>query len=246
MSVLALALLLQASFESPQAAFQRAEGLYQEQRYEEAVEAYEAMRAQGVEDGTLYYNLGNAYFKAGELGRAILNYERALRLLPGDPDAKANLAYANELRADEVASPPLPAVLGWLVDAYRRLSPSLLAGLLSFAFLAAGGAVSLLLLETSPALRDAAIYGLVAFAILALASGAALTVKVTSAAGQVEAIVLSDNAYVRSGPGASSPRLAEVHEGLKVRVLGEREGWLQVGLDNGLTGWLESDALERI
>jgi uncharacterized protein YgiM (DUF1202 family) len=62
----------------------------------------------------------------------------------------------------------------------------------------------------------------------------------------VEAVVVTENAYVRSGPGESSPRLAEIHEGLKVRVLGEREGFLQVSLANGLTGWVPRGQVERI
>lgn len=246
MRLFALALLLQAAYDNPREAFRKAESLYRDQRYAEAAEAYETMRAQGIEDGVLDYNLGNAYFKAGELGRAILNYERALKRMPGDEDVRANLDFANELLADEDDSPPLPAVIGWAVDLYDRLSPSLLAVVLSVVFLLGGVLVSLLLTEHGAGLRTAFLYTLAVLAVVALGSGAALAAKIVSARGRVEAIVLEDNAYVRSGPGNASPRLAEIHEGLKVRVVGEREGWLQVSLSNGLTGWLPADAIERI
>ena len=83
-------------------------------------------------------------------------------------------------------------------------------------------------------------------AVVALASGGALAAKVSAQSNRVEAIVLTENAYVRSGPGDANPRLAEIHEGLKVRVISEREGWYQVTLANGLTGWLRASELETI
>jgi uncharacterized protein YgiM (DUF1202 family) len=83
-------------------------------------------------------------------------------------------------------------------------------------------------------------------AILALLSGASLIAKSHAQANRVEAVVVTENAYVRSGPGESSPRLAEIHEGLKLRILGEREGFLQISLASGLTGWVPREQVERI
>lgn len=241
-----LVVLLQLSLESPQEAFARAEALYQEQRYEEAAEVYESMRALGIEDVTLYYNLGNAYFKAGKIGLSVLSYERALVLAPSDDDARTNLLYANELVADAVDEAPLPLAVRWAVDVYRSLQPNFLAGILSVAFVLGGMALTLVLYDAWPQWRSAAIVVLVLCATLALASGGALGSKANAAANRVDAIVLTENAYVRSGPGDANPRLAEIHEGLKVRVISEREGWFQVTLANGLTGWLRANEIEII
>ena len=122
------ALLLQAAVESPQEAFARAEAHYQEQRFDDAIAAYEAMRAQGIEDGVLYYNLGNAHFKAGKIGLAVLNYERALELMPGDAETRTNLTFANELIAGDVEPAPLPLVIRWLVQLYSACVPTLSHG----------------------------------------------------------------------------------------------------------------------
>jgi len=241
-----LVVLLQLSLELPQEAFARAEALYQEQRYEEAAEVYESMRALGIEDPTLYYNLGNAYFKAGKIGLSVLSYERALVLAPSDNDARTNLLYANELVADAVDEAPLPLAVRWAVDVYRSLQPNFLAGILSVAFVLGGMALTLVLYDAWPQWRSAAIVVLVLCATLALASGGALGSKANAAANRVDAIVLTENAYVRSGPGDANPRLAEIHEGLKVRVISEREGWFQVTLANGLTGWLRAAEIEII
>ena len=242
-------LLMQLALESPQEAFARAEALYQEQRYDEAAGVYQSMRALGIEDAALDYNLGNAYFKAGRLGLSVLSYERALVLAPSDEDVRTNLLYANELVADAVEEAPLPLAVRWAVDVYRSLQPNFLAILLSIAFVLGGAALTLVLYDAwrQPQWgRSSAIVVVVICATLALASGGALASKVNAAANRVEAILLTENAYVRSGPGDANPRLAEIHEGLKVRVISEREGWYQVTLANGLTGWLRESELETI
>jgi tetratricopeptide (TPR) repeat protein len=245
--MVAIGLLLQAAaFTTPADAFGQAEALYQEERYSEAIEVYESIRAGGIEDGVLYYNLGNAYFKSGRLGFAILSYERALKLLPGDEDVRANLAFASSLVSGGLDSPSLPAVIGFLVELYRRARPGALAGLLGVSFLVGGTAVTLLLLERWPGLRTAATAGLIASAVVAVATGASLAAKVRAEKTRVEAVVVTENAYVRSGPSESSPRLAEVHEGLKVRIVGEREGFFQVSLATGLSGWVPREQVERI
>jgi tetratricopeptide (TPR) repeat protein len=241
-----LVLLLEPAFESPQEAFRRAEALYQEERYLEAAEIYESILALGVEDGVLHYNLGNAHFKAGRLGRAIVSYERARKLLPGDEDVRANLAFASELVPDAVEPVPLPLLVRWAVDLYRVLRPDVLARIVSLSVLLAGGLVSVVLLDRWPALRNPALVALLVLAVVAAGAGASLAAKLYGERDRIEAVVVTENAYVRSGPGESSPRLAEIHEGLKVRVFGEREGYLQVSLANGLIGWIPREQLEAI
>src|SRR5262249_59285760 len=99
-----------APAESPKTVFFRGNSLYSEERYAEAAAQYEQILGEGLASGSLYFNLGNAYFKAGDVGRAMLNYERARRLMPGDPDLVANLAYASSL-ADVSEDVPLWARL---------------------------------------------------------------------------------------------------------------------------------------
>lgn len=242
MRLAALLLLLSDARE----VFTEAEGLYNEGRFSEAVARYESLRAQGVADAALFYNLGNACFKSGRLGSAILNYERALRLAPGDEDARANLAFANELIADAPERPELPAYLAWAVAIYRALSADACAALLTLSFLVAGAGSTALMLDRWPRWRVTFLYVLAGMAFLALASGAFLAAKLSAASGREEVIVLAPRSEVRSGPGEANPQLAEIHEGLKLVVRGEREDWLQVTLPNGLTGWVKRADVETI
>jgi tetratricopeptide (TPR) repeat protein len=96
---------IQAQSEAWAVVFARANQLYEEGRYQEAVAKYEEILASGMQDGRVYYNLGNAYFKQDKLGPAILNYERAQRLMPRDEDIKVNLAYARSQIVDKVETP---------------------------------------------------------------------------------------------------------------------------------------------
>ncbi|HSA31118.1 MAG TPA: tetratricopeptide repeat protein, partial [Candidatus Omnitrophota bacterium] len=83
--------------EEPSAVFAKANTEYQQGRYEEAGGLYEQILESGQESGALYYNLGNSYFKKGQIGKAILNYERALDFFPRDADLQANYAFARSI-----------------------------------------------------------------------------------------------------------------------------------------------------
>jgi tetratricopeptide (TPR) repeat protein len=113
---------------APQTIFFKANTRYHDGAYEDAAREYQRLLESGIESGNLFFNLGNAYFKVGDVGRAILNYERAALFMPSDPDLAANLAYARSLTGVEPCEVPLwqraafplrgrmsSTSLGWLV-----------------------------------------------------------------------------------------------------------------------------------
>ena len=133
--------------------FEQGNQLYQEGDFTGAIEAYEAVRAAGFASPALYYNLGNAYFKSGDLGRSILEWERALVNSPSDPDARANLELARTLTADAVE--PLPrfwlfAAVSWWVQWLPR---TLLVFLVGGAWLLACAGVVTRIWSRSPDVR---------------------------------------------------------------------------------------------
>src|SRR5262249_15505580 len=159
-----------AATDNPQAMFFRANALYADGRYAEAAAEYEHVLGTGVASANVYFNLGHADLKAGDVGRAVLAYERARRLAPGDPDVRANLAFAREQNGEDdepprwtrVAFPlatvwPSDTVLAVAAAAWWALFLLLAARLLlpvarralGWAVLAAGGPFGLS--RTSPA-----------------------------------------------------------------------------------------------
>ena len=230
-----------ASADNPNAIFFRAGALYGEERYAPAAAEYEKILGAGLESGHVYFNLGNAYFKAGDVGRALLNYERARRLIPRDPDLQANLAYARSLSgADDTE--PLYARL--LLPLAKRLSSdeALLAA--SFAYSA------LMLLLIAARLLPAAQRGASAVAIVA---GVVLVVLLSSGTYRLltldlpahAVVVAAEDAAVRFEPSATGTVHFQAKPGSVLRLLGERESWAQVARSDGARGWIELAAVAK-
>ena len=115
--------------------------------YEAAIKNYEQLLDSGYESARLYFNLGNAYFKKGMNGRAILNYNKALKLAPGNDDIRYNLSLANAYVQDKIEEVPVFFLKRWLIDLGNRLSGNTWAvlSLVFFALLLIGVGTYLLL-----------------------------------------------------------------------------------------------------
>ena len=238
-SSLFLALLLLASFPecsqaaSSSAVFDAANRLYEEGKFAEAVSAYEKLGQAGQVSAALYFNLGNAYFKSGQIGRAIAAYRTAQQITPRDPDLRANLQFARNQTPSPTLSPSRSQ--RWLA----RLT------LNEWTMLAAGALwLWLLLLATlqwRPALRPV----LRSYAFSLGVVGALLCLCVVAALRETRftriAIVVTGEATARYGPLAESPAAFTVHDGAELRVLDQKDDWLQVSAGPRRIGWLRRD-----
>lgn len=230
-----------------QASFEEGNRLYQNEDYAGAVRAYQQILEDGYESGTLYYNLGNAYFKLGELGLAILNYERARRLMPRDRDVRANLELARSLTTDDITPRPpfFPfAVIRWWVDLLPR---SALSASVTFGYLlAVAGLILIVMRPGTVAARwggRTAIGGGVVTVIL----GINLAVRELGIAQTRAAIVLAESAAVQSAPSEDPDlQLFTIHEGTRVALDQESAEWVEVALEDGRVGWMRVEALEVI
>lgn len=194
---------------------------------------------------SLFYNIGNCHYKLNDVPHAILFYERALRLAPGDADVRANLELARQSVVDRVNELPL-FTLGstWSElrggrDADQWARRSLWAGLLFF-----------VLLSAAVILRGAwrkILYGFSAIAlfgtILSIGFASYRHQEVTSTDA---AIIMAPKVDVRSEPSNSSTVLFVLHKGTKVTVLQQSNDWSEVKLSNGNLGWMPPSSLERI
>lgn len=215
--------------------------LYGEAKYADAAAEYEKVLATGVESPALYFNLGNAYFKTGDIGQTILNYERARQFMPGDPDLRANLNFAREQSGDDDPTPLWVKVLLPLAD---RVGTETLLW-------AAAGAVALVFLLLAaaqlwlPARRT--------LGGIAVASGVLGAVLWTSAGYRlltldwptVGVVIGKGTVPVRFEPQASGTMHFEAKPGVVVRIVGEREGWVQVERNDGRRGWAPSERIAR-
>ena len=195
----------------------------------------------------LQLNLGNCFFKLGDVAHAILHYERGLRLAPAEADLQANLDLANEQVKDRVGAPPAFALGNTWAQLRSGADPdqwarrSLWASMLLFALL--GFAVSLRRLVFRRVAWAAAGLALVS---LLLCVGFAWA-RHHELRDDTEAIIMAPKVDVRGEPRASGTVLFVLHKGTKVTVLHEDEqGWSEVQLPNGKVGWMPPATVERI
>lgn len=227
-----------------EALFAEGNRLYREGEFAGAIASYRSVAEGGFESAALYYNLGNAHFRLGETGPAVLNYERALRLDPGDDDIRANLALVNQRLQDRID--PLPRF--WLLSAFdwwMGLMPrGLLKAIVAACYLLLGAAVVLIVLRRPAGWRGT----LRRFACAAAAStvllGGTLLVRETGLGRPGEAVVMAAEARVLNAPSEDAGlTLFTLHEGTKVRIDRRAGEWAEVVLADGKVGWLRLDML---
>jgi tetratricopeptide (TPR) repeat protein len=242
-----LALLVPGETSAQDEIFQRGNQLYQEGDFTGAIEAYEAVRVAGFESAALHYNLGNAYFKVGDLGRSILEWERALVRGRGDLDATANLELARSLTVDAVE--PLPRF--WLLSAWswwvQWLPRDILLLLVGGAWLLAGAGVVARLLSRNLDLKWLGGWLAISGAAVVLVFGSNLVIRELRIGQPDRAVVLASAVQVRAAPAEDDDlTLFEIHEGTRVRVAQRAGEWAEVVLDDGKVGWVPVDVMEGI
>ena len=222
-----------------------ANAMYEQGLYADSARAYQQLADRGYRDPALYYNLGNAYYKQGDLGRAILNYVRARRLDPSDPDTAANL----ELARGHVPGAPAPAddaFAGVAVRASALLARNQAAAAALAAWvIVVGLAGVLLLLKPRQRVRWLS-YGAMAAGVLLVASVIQMSTH-TLAGGGNEVVVVAESVDVMSGPGAQYVAEAALPGGTEAELLERRGGWTRITLpDGGLQGWVPAGAVETV
>lgn len=228
------------------ALWDRANTAYLQADYRAAARAYEEILDRGFESAKLYYNLGNAYFKNDETGRAILNYRRALRLAPGDEDARYNLSVAESRTKDRIETIPEFFFKGWMRSLRHGMSGNAWT-VLSLVLLALAFAAALLyLLAGRLSLRKAGFYGMSVCIVLFIAATLFASADRSETLDRRDAVVMSSAVSVKSSPDRSATDLFVLHEGTVVRTGDSLSGWTEVTIADGKKGWLESRHIETI
>lgn len=224
-----------------------ADALYGKEQYREAAAAYEAvLKNEGVA-AEVYYNLGNCYYKLDEIPLAVLNYERAFLLDPGDSDIRANLALARGKTVDKVVPPSEMFFVTWWRDLTNSMSTGewTMVGIAAFVLMLLGVLVYMFVRQLTA--RKIGIYGaMVMFAVVVIANLAAISQHLDQTHRNT-AIILAPAITVKSSPSEKSTDLFLIHEGSKVEILdGSMSEWKEVKFEEGKQGWIPVSALEVI
>lgn len=230
---------------TPSELFEKANSAYEAGRYEEAAAGYETILGYGLKDPRVLYNLGNAFFKMGRLGPAILNYERASRFDPSDQEIRDNLEFALGRIRDRVREPEIPYPIQVIQDTLDSISSGVVSGIFLAAYLLTCTLAGLVILARRGAARRGAAYASAGAGLLLLIASLALAYKIREDTAR-HAIVMQDRVDVRSGPAEDNTVLFTVHEGTRLDVRNRLDGWCQVSLPNAWSGWIPAASVEQV
>lgn len=226
--------------------FDRANQAYADGKYQDAVELYNQILENGETSAAVHYNLGNAHYKLNHIAPSIYHYEEALKMAPGDKDVKNNLEFARNMAIDVIEEPSekefseifaattsvfSPTGWGWLAVI------SMLVFVIFFlVYYFSGNAILK---------RIFFITGIFFFLVSVSSAGIGL-IKQNMLENRSFAIIFSEEVEVKSEPNVRSAEVFELHEGAKVKVTEDFQGWYEIELPNGSQGWIKSDSLKLL
>jgi len=215
--------------------FDAANKLYAQNKFPEATAAYQKLIEAGSVAPALYFNLGNAFFKSGQIGRAIAAYQQAAALTPRDPDIRANLQFAR----NQVQGPTVRP--GFLQRSLATLSLNEWASLCAASLWVTFGLLALR--QFKPALAPGLRTWTLLMALVTLALVAGTAAAFAGGPGHNLAIVTAREATVRNSPFDESPAVFSANDGAELRVVDRKDDWLQVTDGAKRFGWLKRTAV---
>ncbi len=236
--VLGCLMLLPSALAQSNGAFAKANHEYGEGKFQDAIRGYEGLVQAREWSAPLFYNLGNAFFRTGDFGRAILNYERALALDRHQPETTANL----EVTRDEARALELPRT--WPERWFRmgNIRGYTIAGAITFWL----GAFSLVLLllkkRKAPAVAVFSALNFVLCTFLVMA----VSLLETGNHGRALAIITGHNVQARLATADNAGSVLALPPGSEIKVVSKRGDWLYAVLPNKLRGWIPADSAERV
>src|ERR1035437_1477390 len=219
---------------------------YQSGNFDKAAELYHQVVTSGYESPVLYYNLGNSYYRLGKIGYAILNYERAAKLAPGDEDITHNLALANSRIVDKTDNIPpfflfrwwesllaFFTISGWTYTAYSFYLLVLLS-------------IALFFFTKNPFRQKLSLYSAAGFIVLLIITSTLLAMRVNRELNNINGVVIEQAVTAKLSPDDKSSDAFVLHEGIKVRMEDKVNDWVRIRLKDGKVGWLPEKDLRTI
>jgi len=219
---------------------------YAEKNYQQAVDLYEKVLNENGVSSEVYYNLGNAYFRMKQVAPAILNYERALLLDPGNRDVRHNLAYAQAQTVDKIEA------VGefFLTTAYNAVKNLYSAdqwasyAIVSFLLFLAGAALFFFTRRTI--WRKIGFYSGLLFLVCCLIFNTFSFNQKRALTHRNTAIIFVPTVTIKSTPDNSGTDLFILHSGTKVEVNNTTDDWCEIETADGNVGWIKWGDLEVI
>ncbi len=224
--------------------FEQANNFFENKEYDNAIELYESILSERIESAALYYNLGNAYFKKGDLGQAVLNYQRAKRLNPTDEDLIHNIEFTKQftqVQMEGVQLNPINTFMESIVGSYQLNVLAWISSLIFIIF------CLLLILRLGLGVRNSILrISTTVFLIVFVTFSGLTTFKYRNDYLTRRAVIIAKESSVLNGPVANSDVEFRGAPGLIVEILNESGDYYNVLFENKRRGWIQKDLLIEI
>jgi tetratricopeptide (TPR) repeat protein len=219
---------------------------YGKGNYQQAINDYEQLLKQGV-SAEVYYNLGNAYYRSENITKAIINYERALLLSPGDEDIRFNLQLARSKTIDKITPESEMFFVTWYRSLVNMTSVDGWAYIALVSLLAALCLALVYLFASKVWLRKIGFFAGILMVVLFIVSNIFAYHQRRILDNRTSAIVIAPSVNVKTTPEAAAKDAFLIHEGTKVEITDDSmNDWKCIHLANGKEGWVSTKVLERI
>ncbi|MDY8138767.1 tetratricopeptide repeat protein [Aquimarina sp. 2201CG5-10] len=226
--------------------FKKASDLYNQEKYQEAIDAYKSILDAGQESASLYYNLGNANYKLSNIGSSIYYYEKALELNPNDEDIKNNLAFAQNATIDAIDVIP-EGVISGIIKRFTNLFTydgwawvSVICVLLFV--------VLFIMYYTAQVSSKKRLFFIGSWLILIIGLSSVFFAfrQFNFIQNNQYAIIFAQETVIKSEPNLRSEEVFELHEGTKVQVTETVNDWKKIKLADGKIGWIPASDLKEL
>lgn len=232
--------------QSSEELFSQGNKLYQEGEYSKAIDIYDEIEAKNIESADLYFNIGNCYYKMNKVAPSIYYFEKALKLDPTHSDAAFNLEFAKRMTIDAIEELPKTFIQKISENVIQKLpfdSWALFAVIASFLV-----AIFFLLYYFSGSSKKKLFYfnmSLLALVMLIITVTFAFS-SFNIAKKDRPAIIFAEKAEIKNAPTLKSEDAFELHEGTKVQILDELDGWKKIKIADGKIGWIYEKDIREI
>ena len=223
-----------------------ADSAYAREEYEEAQQKYQLV-ADSIQDASVYYNLGCCYYRMDDMARAVLWFERAYLMNPGDRDIRFNLDMARSKTIDRITPRHEMFFVSWYRWLTNIMSLQQWAVTCIILFLLALVSLSVFFFSRSYSMRKLGFYLTFVFLLLTVLGNVCAFQQRSYLRNRNAAIIISSAVTVKSTPSDSGNDLFVLHEGTKVSISdNEMKEWCEVEVADGKTGWIQKKDLEVI
>jgi len=224
------------------ASFYKANELFGQGNYDKAEKVYQEILASGMHSGNIYYNLGNTFFKQGQLGKAIVNYERAKRLLPYDRDVQANLKYALSLCNNSIVPLKKFGLIRLMNNITECLTLDVWTILLSAAYFMVLVSFAFFMIKKTAIFKKVAVFLLFCLIMISCL----WLVKFQWFMLDKQAIIIVSEVDSRFAPALDAVVHFKAYEGAGIEIIDQNSAWVRIKTPDGKIGWVPNISVEKI